>query len=513
MANSAGWLAIFPALFGGLLISFFLAGLVRPRKNAISLRPLASYGVHASLWLMLFGFALLLWQRPYFTAFNVLALHLLIVLINNAKYHALREPFIFQDFEYFWDAVRHPRLYLPFFGIRLTILAVSGYVLVVIAGLLLEAALHEAVLESWWDVAVHGVLIAAAGTGLAFWSARFLPQATFDLNADLLTMGLPAMLWSYAVEERKAIGSLKEKAPFLHPPRKHVLSSDLPNLVVVQSESFFDARRIFPQLRPQILGRFDQLRQEAQAYGRLKVSAWGANTVRTEFGFLSGLAAERIGIHRFNPYRKLASSGIATLATFLRAQGYRTVCIHPYAKTFYNRDRIMPVLGFDAFLDMHDFPGATFAGPYISDDSVADKIIDLLAVERNQPLFIHAITMENHGPLHWEHVGDSDRQAVLQEALPPGCDDLVAYARHLANADRMFGRLADALSRSERPSGMCIFGDHVPIMSTVYAALGEPDGTTDYVLWSAGEEGASVSCDIGVDCLATMFLRSMRIID
>ena len=84
-------------------------------------RPLRSWLLHAGAWL--FSVALLygITGRPYFSAVNVLALWLLIVLVSNSKYHSLREPFVCADFEYFSDAIRFPRLYLPFFGIGKTI--------------------------------------------------------------------------------------------------------------------------------------------------------------------------------------------------------------------------------------------------------------------------------------------------------------------------------------------------------------------------------------------------------
>jgi hypothetical protein len=66
---------------------------------------------------------------------------LFLVLVSNAKYHALREPFIFQDFEYFSDVFRHPRLYLPFLGAGKAALAVLAFGGAVYAGLALEESL------------------------------------------------------------------------------------------------------------------------------------------------------------------------------------------------------------------------------------------------------------------------------------------------------------------------------------------------------------------------------------
>jgi len=92
----------------------------------------------------------------------------------------------------------------------------------------------------------------------------------------------------------------------------------------VQSESFFDPRLLHRGIADGVLGNYDALRA-AGASGRLAVPGWGAYTMRTEFAFLSGIGANRLGVHRFNPYRRFARQPISTLAWYLRTIGYRTV--------------------------------------------------------------------------------------------------------------------------------------------------------------------------------------------
>lgn len=237
--------------------------------------------------------------------------------------------------------------------------------------------------------------------------------------------------------------------------------------------------------------------------------AWGANTVRTEFAFLSGMGAEALGIHKFNPYRRLAVEGVATIASYLRSLGYRTICVHPYHRTFYRRDKVLPHLGFDEFIGIEAFDGALRNGSYVSDIALGEKVIQLIGqAATTAPLYVHVITMENHGPLHWEAVADQDALAVLRAPMPEGCEDLVAYARHLRNADAMFGALRQALTGAERPAFLCIFGDHVPIMPSVYRRLGELDGKTDYLVWHSDSHRATSSKDKAVETLAATFLKS-----
>ena len=174
-------------------------------------------------------------------------------------------------------------------------------------------------------------------------------------------------------------------------------SGDLPHLVSVQSESFFDARRISDGIRPEILAEFDRFKAEAVASGYLQVPAWGANTVRSEFSFLSGIENSALGVHRFNPYRAVCAGwSVATLASWLKQQGYRTICIHPYPASFYQRNRVFPLFGFDEFLDIKAFADVGRTGPYIGDLAVADKVASVLE-QATGPVFIHVITSGSGG--------------------------------------------------------------------------------------------------------------------
>ncbi len=505
----AFWIPLLPPYLIGLVLSWAIEILLTPRPVAPWRRPAAALGVHVGVWTLAFALELALFRRPYFGVANVLAIQLLIVLVSNAKYHALREPFVYPDFEYFTDAIKHPRLYLPFFGLMRALAAGGGYGAALWAGLALEdsvtagagiwlVSFAELPQEHMFDPTApvvpffaHTFTLAASGLVLAVIAGRRILVA-FDASEDLQRLGLIAALWVYGRSERLSTQELRSGAPFTALKRPATLPEPLPDLVVIQSESFFDARRTYPQLlREDVLANFDVLKSEALAHGQLKVPAWGANTVRSEFAFLSGMNPEALGVHQYNPYRRLARRGFSTIASYLRTLGYRTVCIHPYHRSFYCRDQVLPLLGFDEFIGIEAFQTARRDGPYVSDAALGKYIINMLKQEFAQPLYLHVITMENHGPLHWESVDGGNVADVFKGPMPNGCRDLVAYARHLRNVDAVYGELRDTLMWRRRPSSLCIFGDHVPIMPGVYAELGEEeDGDTDYVLWRSDCRGS-----------------------
>nr|WP_321465859.1 LTA synthase family protein [uncultured Desulfobulbus sp.] len=509
MAAESFIAAVWLPILTGLLASFPIEALVKPGVAGPWRRPLSSLALHCGLWLAVYSFELAVFQRPWFAAFVALSFLVILVLVNNAKFDSLHEPFFAQDFEYFLDTIRFPRLYLPFFGIAKAIGATIIVVSAIALGLYLELPLTAALP---WSVFLAGIAVLSAITsGLLYWGVKASPPMTWDPIEDIRSHGFLGSMLPYITAERTD--------PRLVPPLKNIGPatrnvSPLPHLVAVQSESYFDPRGWCSLIRPDLLGQIDTLKDAAAIHGQLRVPAWGANTVRTEFAVLSGLSPAQIGVHRFNPYRKLAAWSPFTLATLLQSHGYKTICIHPYPAEFYKRNKIFPLFGFDQFIDIQSFASNEKSGPYIGDLTLGETICAELRRSTNQPVFLFVITMENHGPLHWEKPFAHECNQYCTQALPQGCDDLLIYLRHLRNADTMAGMIAQALQSLERKAWLCWYGDHVPIMPAVYRTFGNPSGETDYFLWSNREEQrVGQHMDLRAEQLAVQLLAKMGLME
>ena len=489
MVLSSDFLWPWCAALLGLVLSILLEQCMQPRPPLR--RPVAAWAVHAGIWLVVHGMLTILLGRPWFAMAAGLAALLTVVLVNNAKFKALHEPFVFQDYEYFTDAIRYPRLYIPFFGWWKFLLATAGFVTAVGIGWWWE----EVSAARWsvtgqvgalaWQCLLGGVLLVLG--------SRQRLNLGLDAQRDVLALGLLAALWRYALMGRRLpraqgvfAADAQKKGRGQGVGGLSLKPLRLPDLVAVQSESFFDARTLFAGIHPHVLEHLDALQAEAFVHGSMQVPAWGANTVRTEFAFLTGIEGADLGVHQFNPYRAVAAGWqVASLAQYLQRLGYRTVCVHPYPAGFYLRHKVYPLLGFDTFIDIQDFVDAERYGPYVSDMAVTEKIMQLLheRADGDKPLFVFAITMENHGPLHLERVAPEDMQQLYGTAPPAGCEDLTIYLRHLRNANRMIGSLHMQLDALKRPVSLCWYGDHVPIMPTVYATFGQPSGLVPYACW------------------------------
>jgi hypothetical protein len=336
-------------------------------------------------------------------------------------------------------------------------------------------------------------------TPLACVLRRFEP--TVDPIADARRLGPLAVLGIHGViardeRPRRRAAAAPSPAVITRP------STGLPSLVLIQAESFFDARRLHPDISADLLPGFDACRRGAEQSGLLEVPCWGANTTRTEFAVLTGLAGDVLGFDRFNPYHVFAKAPVASLAWRLKARGYRTICVHPFDRRFYRRDRIMPELGFDAFLGEEAFVGARRSGPYIADAAVAEFCLDVLREHRGTDVFLFAITMGNHGPWDNTAAAGADLPASLAE-LPDGAA-LRQFLAGLRDTDAMI----DAFRRgfAGLPALLALYGDHLPSFPAAFSALGFTEPRTDYLIWHRGG-GPRVRCDLAAHQFGDVLLE------
>jgi len=477
-------------VLAGLLLSLSMDRMTWPASAGLS-RSLPFWMMHSGLWLVAWSICFSVLARPVFAALAVLTGQFLVTQISNAKYRALREPFIFSDIGIFSQAIKHPRLYLPFLGVGRALLVLLACASAVAIGLSLEQQASNPVISAGWTGLAGALLL---GTSFAI-----APSPSLDPARDLASRGLFCSIAQYWVRE-KTTKPLRNTC--LPPVIRRAPES--PDIIVIQSESFFDARRLFPGIRREVLQNFDEACAGAAMHGRLTVPAWGANTMRPEFAFLTGLKSQSLDIHRFNPYRQVTRRPVRALPSLLREAGYRTACLHPHPARFFRRDRAFPNLGFERFVDDSDFKQAEKVGPYISDEAVTDKLLEELG-RTKMPSFFFVITMENHGPLHLESVMPEEVEELYLETPPANCEDLTVYLRHLRNADRQLGRLRHELAQRGRPTILCFYGEHLPSMPKVYDRLGLPDGRTDYFL-IGGHTSISGNTDLGVEELGAMIL-------
>lgn len=450
-------------------------------------------------------FSVLLWVtlRPAFSALGVWAGLLALALTNNAKLEALREPLLADDRAELLQVVSHPGFYLPFLT-RAQALGLLCAALAVPAALVLSAPLELSLLPAALTTGLAGLLARlglGAAVGLGLWLMALpglLPRLHAALRHDPATdmarlgfFGLfgVSLLASWDARPRRVLRAApgpwpKLEAPASRAPRPHILA--------VENESFMDIARLHPELS-HLLPELNRLRGAGACCGPLDAPAFGANTIRSEFAFLSGRAPENLGLEQFQPYARLARRPMDSLARRLAGLGYRTVCLHPNSGAFYARRKVMPALGFHEFLDLPRLeamqPLGRF-GPHTADLALARQALTLLRQAR-QPLFLFVISMENHSPWLPGRLSPAQLAATPEHAGGVMLDYASrCYLRHLQNADAMLGALASGLAETEGGT-LCFFGDHQPNLPVLGLSGPPAESRSDYLLWRSGSACAT----------------------
>ena len=245
-----------------------------------------------------------------------------------------------------------------------------------------------------------------------------------------------------------------------------------PDVVIVQSESFFD---------PEILKDIDDnasllpTLHKARAQGlvgAMKAPTFGGGTLRTEFEVLTGvpmLAYPEISF----PYLQINRKHIPSLVQVMHQDGYAAYAVHPNDGNFWDRNKAFKAMGFDRFFSKKDFPAsARHDGWYIADSSLTDMVEGLLS-KATRPTFIMAISIEGHGP--YEHVPVDDKAAWGRIPVPAGWPPKAVkeyrnYVYHISDADHELGRLWDFLKARNKPFVLVFYGDHLPGLQYVYEA-------------------------------------------
>ena len=350
----------------------------------------------------------------------------------------------------------HPRFYLPFVPRHALLLGVVAGIAIALGVLALESGLDLASAQRVAVLVLGAVLLGITLRPLFLLRHAIIQQVPVADAAGFGPLACLALHARLAATERAARQARHVPAPAVLRP-----GHPAPHLLLLQLESFCDPRR-FGLAQP--LPHMDRMAQTALTQGSLAVSAFGANTMRTEFAVLTGLKDAALGLDRFNPYFRFARQPIGSLAWDLRSAGYQTLCLHPFDARFFGRDKVLPALGFAQFDAAPAFQQAERVRGLVSDAAIAQRLAADLAAATS-PGFWYVITVAAHGP--WE-----------------GDDPARIWADCMVASDAMLGEVMRAAKACPRPFVIVAFGDHRPALP-----MAQGGKETDYVIWRSDRPG------------------------
>ena len=228
------------------------------------------------------------------------------------------------------------------------------------------------------------------------------------------------------------------------------------NLIVIQMESFqnflinavYNGREITPNLNKLAAGESIYFSSYYQQLGRGNTSDAEFVTNNSLYPVILGPAYELYQVNRFYG-----------LPWVLKENGYRTVALHGYKKSFWNRDKAYPGQGFDMFIGEEDLAVDEKIGFGLSDKSFFRQAAEHLK-NMEQPFYSFIITLSSHVPYKMP--------ASCQELeLLPGDEDTLFgnYIQAVHYTDEAIGEFINYLKELGLydNSIIALYGDHFGI--------------------------------------------------
>ncbi|MBB6447269.1 LTA synthase family protein [Bacillus benzoevorans] len=254
-------------------------------------------------------------------------------------------------------------------------------------------------------------------------------------------------------------------------------SGQKPNIIYLMSESFWDPTKLDAEFSADPLISLRSLMNEHPS-GALLSPVFGGATANVEFEALTGFSTSFLKIGSI-PYQEAVTkqSFIPTIASNLEWEGYRTLAIHPYNRVFYKRDQVYNTFGIDEFIDEKtmSFQERT-PGGVITDESLSLEILDQIK-KTDEPLFIHAVSMQNHMP--YNPGAYKENKIKIAGLSEESIETLEVYTEGIRRSDEALKLLVDRLEGLDEPTIVVFWGDHMPILGADQAIYKEAGYETE----------------------------------
>ena len=261
-------------------------------------------------------------------------------------------------------------------------------------------------------------------------------------------------------------------------------SDELPNIIVVQLESYFDVANaeFFTTSEDACPNLHEMYKNYSSGY--FKVPSVGAGTANTEFEVLTGMNMRFFGPGEY-PYKTVVKNQpCESAATALSALGYGTHGLHNNGGNFYSRAKVYDHMGFDSFTSK-EFMNILQLTPngWAKDEVLVDNIMEAMDTTEQQD-FVFTVSVQGHGDYPEEQLIENPKIKV------EGIDDEAKknkweyYVNMVYEMDQFAGNLVKAVEDRGEPAVVVFYGDHLPTMGLTAEDLKSRYlYNTNYVIW------------------------------
>lgn len=261
-------------------------------------------------------------------------------------------------------------------------------------------------------------------------------------------------------------------------------SDELPNIIVVQLESYFDvANAEFFTTSEDACPNLHNLYQN-YSNGYFKVPSVGAGTANTEFEVLTGMNLRYFGPGEY-PYKTYSKKHpTESAATALASLGYGTHALHDNTGNFYSRANVFNNMGFDTFTSK-EFMNVlqTTENGWAKDEILTHHIMEAMDTTKQED-FVFTVSVQGHGNYPETQVIENPRikvEGIEDEALKNKWE---YYVNQVYEMDQFVGDLIKAVEERNEPSVVVFYGDHLPTMGLKAEDLKSRYlYNTNYVIW------------------------------
>ena len=247
-----------------------------------------------------------------------------------------------------------------------------------------------------------------------------------------------------------------------------------PTIIYVMDESYWDVSELEQygfQFDTDVSANLHAL-QQTSASGRAYSPSFGGGTCDVEFEALTGYSASFLP-NGSKPYQQHVTKPMFSLPNYLKlTQGYQTAAVHCFWAKYWSRDTAYPNLGFDTFLSLEQMTHVNkvrrhyWTSGLVTDDSMADQVIqqyEKMKASSDAPVFLHAVTMQNHTNYNKDNYPDDVRVKVTEHPAGLKASTIGAledFATGIRDADAMLGKLTQYFSQVDEPVILVFWGDH-----------------------------------------------------
>lgn len=249
-----------------------------------------------------------------------------------------------------------------------------------------------------------------------------------------------------------------------------------PHVIVIMDEAFSDLSVHGELPAEEEVMPFISSLQENTLRGYALASVYGGNTANSEFEFLTGNSMAWLSENAV-PYQQYIRGDAYSMVSDLKGNyGYRCIAMHPYLSSGWNRPAVYEAFGFDEQYFLEEFPQKDLIRDYVSDREMFAAIISAFEENRDKPMFLFGVTMQNHG-------GYEDRSFENTVNLTgQGMDypDAEQYLSLIRETDRAVEELIGYFSSVQEEVVILFFGDHQPMLDDAFfQALGNAEQTPE----------------------------------